>query len=261
MSAWIDVHNHLQDHRLSDLGVEAATLWESGVEACVVNATGEDDWSAVATLAAENPGRVRPAYGVHPWKAGGVTAGWLQRLEDLLVADPTATVGEIGLDRWVEAPGIDVQRPVFINQLRLARLLDRVATIHCLKAWGPLFEVFEDCPPPPRFLMHSFNGSLEVAERLLARGAYFSFSGYFLHPRKAGLVEVFRQLPKDRILLETDAPDMLPPPALVAHALKDGLNHPANLHSIGCGMAEALGMTADEMRQVSRENALRFLGG
>jgi TatD DNase family protein len=53
--------------------------------------------------------------------------------------------------------------------------------------------------------MHSFGGSIEVAERLLKKGVWFSFSGYFLHERKRKVLEVFRQLPQDGILLETDA--------------------------------------------------------
>lgn len=261
MTAWIDAHHHLQDSRLRDPGLILGAMAAAGVVASVVNATFEGDWRLVEELAEANPERVWPAYGVHPWKAHTVTAGWVERLRIMLEADPRASVGEIGLDQWVTEPGIEVQRTAFKEQLSLARELGRPATIHCLKAWGPLFEVFDACAPPPGFLMHSFNGSIEVARRLLPMGAYFSFSGNFLHQRKAKVVEVFQQLPKDRILLETDAPDMLPPDTAISHPLADEVNHPANLPAIGEQLAKLLGMTADELAGVTSENARRLMGG
>jgi len=260
MSDWSDAHNHLQDRRLSEAGVEASSLWGEGVGGCVVNATSEEEWDGVAALVSAHPGRIHGAYGIHPWKASGVSAGWLERLRARLEADPSASVGEIGLDGWVKGPGIGVQRPVFMDQLALAGELQRSATIHCLKAWGPLFEVFEQCPPPRRFLMHSFNGSLEVAEKLIPLGAYFSFSGHFLQPRKSKVVDVFRRLPLERILIETDAPDMTPPEQFVSHPLEGGLNHPGNLPVVGLALAGVLGLSPGQLQVRTTDNLRRFLG-
>ena len=94
-----------------------------------------------------------------------------------------------------------------------------------------------------------------TARRLLPLGAYFSFSGHFLHPRKAAVLEVFRQLPHDRILLETDAPDMLPPDETISHPLPEKLNHPANLPAIGRALAAALGITAHDLAGLTCANA------
>ena len=109
--------------------------------------------------------------------------------------------------------------------------------------------------------MHSFNGSIEIARRLAKLGAYFSFSGHFLHPRKAARLEVFRQLPPDRILLDADAPDMLPPKENVTHPLPDHRNHPANLPAIGDALAKALGITAEALADLTRENFERCFNG
>lgn len=260
MEAWIDAHNHLQDPRLGGVEPVLADMLRAGVSHAVVNATGEEDWLQVATLARSHPDRILPAFGVHPWKAGQVKLGWLERLEALLLAFPEASVGEIGLDRWVGSPDLAIQRGVFEDQLRLAREMERPVTIHCLKAWEDLFEAFAQAPPPARILLHSFSGSVEVARRLIPFGAYFSFSGYFLQPRKAKVLEVFRQLPRERILLETDAPDMAPPDVWVTHRLHDGLNHPANLPAIAAGLAEALGMNLGDLSALTRANTAAFLG-
>jgi TatD DNase family protein len=254
-----DSHNHLQSGRFGKpVGELVAEMRAAGIAGCVVNATREDDWEAVAALARGFPDYVFPAYGIHPWFADTAAEGWEDRLREKLSADPTASVGEVGVDGWVDSPGMGVQLPVFVKQAEIAAELGRVMTVHCLKAWEPLFGAMDRAAAwPGKFLMHSFGGSVEVADRLLKKGAWFSFSGHFLHPRKAKVLEVFRKLPADRILLETDAPDMIPPEEWIAFPLAEGANHPANLRSIaeafdtemGGGMLEKFG-----------ENGKRFWG-
>jgi TatD DNase family protein len=260
MPGWTDAHNHLQDPRLGDSAPVIGGMRAAGIGRCIVNATRESDWAAVETLALTEPDFVLPSFGIHPWQAQSATEGWQDRLAEMLEKYPRASIGECGLDRWVSSPTIEIQRPVFRDQVKLACEMKRPLTIHCLKAWGPLFELFAETPPPPVFLMHSFNGSLETARRLTPLGAYFSFSGHFLHERKAAILEMFRQLPRDRILLETDAPDMRPPDEHVIRSLPENLNHPANLPAIGKALAAALGMSAGDLAELTRNNAARCFG-
>ena len=230
----------------------------AGITGCVVNATREADWEAVAVLAREFPGYVFPAYGIHPWHADAAAEGWEKRLRERLLSDPMSSVGEVGVDGWVDSPGMEVQLPVFIKQAELAAELGRVMTVHCLKAWEPLFAAMDRAAAwPEKFLMHSFGGSAEIVERLLKKGAWFSFSGHFLHPRKAKALEVFRKLPEERILLETDAPEMMPPEEFIGFPLGAGINHPANLRRI----AEAFGReTRGGILEKVEENGKRFWG-
>lgn len=237
-----------------------AAMRAAGVGRCVVNATHEGDWAAVAALAAAEPDFVVPSFGIHPWHAHTAAPGWQDRLEECLRQHPLAGVGECGLDQWISTPSLDVQMPVFLDQIRIARVLGRPLTVHCLKAWGPLLDAFSR-EVPPRFLMHSFGGSLETARRLIPMGAWFSCSGNALLERKSALREVLRQLPKDRLLLETDAPDMAPPEPLRSHALEGSLNHPANLPSIGGAMAACLDMELGEFAELTRDNTRRWLTG
>lgn len=251
-----DAHNHLQDARLGDIVIPA--MRSAGISMCVVNATREDDWSAVEQLAQAHPDFVLPAFGIHPWHAHTARPGWVERLAGLLTRYPQASIGECGVDRWIETPDSSAQLPVFTAQIRLARELDRPLTIHCLKAWGLLESAFASEAPPPRFLLHSFNGSLETAQRWLPLGAHFSFSGHFLHPRKKRVVDVFTRLPADRVLLETDAPDMPPPTDIIDHALTDGANHPANLRAIATAAAGLFQCTPDELAARATANARRL---
>lgn len=260
MLRWIDAHNHLQDPRLEDPGPVLAAMKRSGVARCVVNATREDDWAAVENLAVSEPDFIVPAFGIHPWHAHTAEENWQEKLRELLARHPHASIGECGLDQWIADPPLAIQRQVFTDQLRLAREMDRPLTIHCLKAWGALLDAFAETRPPTRFIMHSFGGSIEIARRLIPLGAFFSFSGHFLHPRKSAVLDVFRQLPRGRILLESDAPDMLPPAEFITHPLPENHNHPANLPAIGHALAAALGMTPNALAEITGVNTRRCFG-
>lgn len=254
-----DSHNHLQSARFGKpVGDLIAEMKSAGISGCVVNATQEKDWEAVRDIAREFPDFVRPAYGVHPWFADTVKDGWEKRLKTLLRADPRATLGEIGLDGWVDSPSLAIQRNVFTTQIGIAAELGRSATVHGLQAWGELFDSIEAAEAwPEKFLMHSFGGSIEVAQRLLKHGAWFSFSGYFLQSRKRKVLEVFKQLPKDRILLETDAPEMAPPEKWMKFPLGEEINHPANLGAIAAAFEQEMG--AGILEQIAH-NSREFWG-
>ncbi|MEK7954025.1 TatD family hydrolase [Luteolibacter soli] len=250
-----DSHNHLQ--RFADPAKIIAEMRAAGVAGCVVNGTGEDDWETVARLTETFPDFVQPAFGLHPWKAHLRSGNWLALLENFLDRFPNASIGECGLDGWVSSPSLEVQREVFLPQLARARERSLPVTIHALKAWEPLFAAFDQEKPPENFLLHSFGGSPELVKRLADLGAWFSFSGYFLQPRKAKVVEAFKAVPQDRLLVETDAPDMMPPEEFITHPTAEG-NHPANLTRIARALAERLETGEENLVALTAENHRRF---
>ena len=224
----------------------------------MVNGTREEDWPAVAALAAEHAW-VLPSFGLHPWHIHGRSREWFGELERLLAAHPSAGVGEIGLDRWIADHDIAAQSEVFRAQLSLAATLNRPVTIHCLRAWGALWEILRAHPLPARgFLIHAYGGPAEMTRGFLDRGGYFSFNAYFLHERKAAQREIFRHLPVERILVETDAPDLPPPADRNPHPLTDAagnaINHPANLALAYASLAELRGEALEELIAQVREN-------
>lgn len=245
-----DSHNHLQTPRFDQLRDDLILeMRRVGISRCVVNGTTESDWPKVKGLAQDHPDLVIPSYGLHPWHLKQRSDHWLNTLVGLLKESPTAAVGECGLDRWFRGHDIDLQLPIFKKHLDLAVHFDRPITIHCLKAWGPLLTVLKKSTVlPTRILLHSYSGSLETARELLRLGAHFSFSGHFLHSRKAKVREIFRQLPPDRILVETDAPDMRPPSP--NYRLED-LNHPANLPDIVAQSSHFLNIPVEQFAQNS----------
>jgi TatD DNase family protein len=208
---YLDAHNHLHDARLAGNRSECmAALKELPLAGAVVNGTRQDDWRAVADLAAEHPW-ITPSFGIHPWHVAKRTETWLDELRGFLDQDRRAGVGEIGLDRWIKDHDIEDQMRVFVPQFRMAAELSRPVTIHCLRAWGTLWDVIiTELMPASGFLIHAYGGPVEMVEGFAKRGAYFSFNSYFLHSSKSAKRDAFRHIPIERLLVETDAPGHAP---------------------------------------------------
>ena len=252
-----DAHQHfhfdqLTPHRAAiDADVRAL-----GLKRAVVNGTNEEEWPVVASLA-RSYDWVLPSFGVHPWDCGNRSPNWHAELSTQLLASQPAGVGEIGLDRWlIDLPPddprvaglrvapLDEQTEVFAAQLRLAAELNRAASIHCVQAWGALFDVLKNTPRPARgFLLHGYAGPAEMIKNFTDLGAYYSFNIQLLEPRHASRLNNFRHIPAKRLLVETDAPTKLPPPELVRFTLPpapDGspVNHPGNIAAAYTALAK-----------------------
>lgn len=261
-----DAHNHLQDDRLKPfLPVILESLArEPMIVRMVVNGSSEEDWPAVRELARQCP-RVLPSFGYHPWYIKERSPRWHETLLECL-HHGTAVIGEIGLDRWIKDFDLPQQEEVFVWQFRLAAERNLPVSIHCLKAWGRLYDLLRDMPRPARgFLLHSYGGPREMVRPLSALGAYFSFPGYYAWERKLAQREIFRQIPPDRLLVETDAPDQLLPEALDRFGLReaatgDRLNHPGNLLAVYTFLADWLGKPLDRLAGEVEANFLRFFG-
>ena len=234
------------------------------VRAAVINGTTEEDWPEVVAFCREHAWAI-PSFGLHPWFVGRRTPGWQGRLAAILDEFPTAAIGEVGVDRWIENHDLDDQLVALGEEWALAAEKNRPVTVHCLRAWGAMMEFARSAPTLPRgFLLHAYGGPLEMADEWIERGAYFSFSPYFLHERKAAQREVFARLPVDRLLIETDAPSMWPPDERnlrpILNNVGEPANHPSNLDVALAGLAEVRGMPANELATATNENFARLFG-
>lgn len=260
-----DAHNHLQDDRFADIRVEALNqAAREGLRTMVVNGAGEGDWPQVLELARAHPA-VLPSFGLHPWYVKDRSEIWQETLARHLDQVPSA-VGEIGLDRWLKDHDLPQQEEVFVWQLQMAARRNLPVTIHCLKAWGRLREILENLTLPAcGFLLHSYGGPVEMVKVFADLGAYFSISGYFAHDRKARQRETFKEVPSDRLLIETDAPDLWPPDPWNCYPLVDPLsgkmmNHPANIGSVYRFVSQLLGEPMEALAARVERNFSRLFG-
>ncbi|MCX5785001.1 MAG: TatD family hydrolase [Elusimicrobia bacterium] len=216
MARFFDAHNHIQNY--AGPVEDAAALLKAdaaGVELMLCNSTSPLDWQKVMGLAVAYKSIV-PCFGLHPWFIREDEPGWLHNLESFLLHHASSCVGEIGLDaakrveedeevEEAEEPNITLQEGVFAAQLRLAKMLQRPACVHCVKAWGRMMKIIRT-ERPGAFMFHSYGGPAEMVEEFAALGAYFSFSASIMNPRREKLREALRAVPPERLLFETDAP-------------------------------------------------------
>lgn len=264
---------------------------DNGVAHFAVNGVSESDWHLVKEMSDRHPS-VIPNFGIHPWFVADRTPNWLNTLKEFFEANPAASVGEIGLDKGSRGKQIDFtdQVEVFRQQLQLAKELKRPASIHCVRAFGDLLDILKsEGPFPAGVLLHSFLGSAEMVPEFAKLGAYFSFSGFLMSMKETKARKMLKSVPRDRILLETDAPDALPKsnnsdsllvigspdedsttkdsPLFENASLKEtnkstleteNLNHPANIHHVLSYVASLLDMTREELAEISYGNAVNL---
>lgn len=259
-----DAHCHLQDERLlPHLDAAMARAGQAGVSGLLCCGSCEADWPQVRTLARRYAG-VRPAFGLHPWYVEARGPGWRDALRAHLGETPSA-VGEIGLDHVIDRRTFADQDAVFAAQLELACELGRPVSIHCRQAWGRLLELLDRHGwPPAGVTFHSFSGAADLVPVLAARGALFSFSGSITYDRNRRGRAALAAVPLDRLLIETDAPDI--PPALpdgnFAIRTDEGrpVNEPAHLAAVAGTVATLRGLTAEGAAELTHANAGRIFG-
>jgi TatD DNase family protein len=213
-----DAHNHLQlPHAQGDPSQLIARAERAGVRAAAVCSTSPDDWGTLASLKAQHPAFVHAQYGFHPWwlteSAASEPYVWTEQLRCALLADPSAGVGETGLDKTRRSSTpLAAQKRACLEHLRIARDLRRPVTLHCVRAYGSLLELLEafardECDtgsaPCPALVLHSFRGPADMLPRYARVGCFFSFGG---SPLDAAHLELIRSAPRDRLLFETVRP-------------------------------------------------------
>ena len=153
------------------------------------------------------------ALGIHPENADELTNERLEEIKEMIkVNDKIVAVGELGLDYyWDENPPKEVQKNVLRAQMNLAKELNMPVIIHDRDAHKDTLNIMKEFPEV-KGIVHCFSGSVEFAKECIKLGYYIGFTGVvtFKNARKA--IEVAKEIPLDRMLVETDAPFMAPVP-------------------------------------------------
>jgi len=210
----IDSHCHIDMPQFDDdREAVVARAREAGVDRMLlVGGVDEEAGHLRALRVAENLGFPASA-GVHPHEARLATGATWDELRGLARERRIVAIGEIGLDFHYDHSPRDTQREVFRRQVRLARELGLPVIIHTREADDETATLLEEegaaeCGG----VIHCFTGGHELARRALALGFFVSFSGILAFPRSEVIQEVARTMPLDRLLVETDAPFLAPPP-------------------------------------------------
>jgi TatD DNase family protein len=189
------------------------------------------------------------AAGVHPHEARVATEATWDELRGLARERRIVAVGEIGLDFHYDHSPREVQREVFRRQIRLAREVGLPVIVHTREADGETVEILDqERAGEAGGVIHCFTGGPELARRSLALGFYLSFSGIVAFPRAEVIQQVARECPEDRLLVETDAPFLAPPP----HRGKR--NEPAFVVEVARNVARLRGASLESVAASTRAN-------
>ncbi len=173
--------------------------------------------------------------------------------------DKLVALGEIGLDyHWQDYGGIPMDKArqayFFDAQMQLARELSLPVIIHDREAHGDCFETILRYPDV-RGVFHSYSGSAEMAKELVRRGWYISFSGTLTFKNASRVREAAHAVPRDRLLIETDAPYLAP------HPMRGRLNHSGLLTHTLDALAVIWETTPEEASKITFDNAETFFFG
>lgn len=232
MTGFADAHLHADGTEYE--GSDSAELMS-------VCSAGFEDWDMVRSLTGD---RIVKSYGVHPWHSDVWTEGSVDRLRKVLEEDPAANVGEIGLDADNGPEDMIGQATCFEEQFLLASQMGRAVTIHNVRCenWV-LASIKRNHKGCRAVVLHSFSGPESYVKSFCKYGCYFSIAPRLLSKQEDRIKAILLQIPRDRILVETDSPSSGP-----------------NFESMDAfidRLAQLLSMTSDELRAVSLENAKR----
>jgi len=250
---FFDTHAHYCDKRFNDDRREIINSLETAGISYVLNAGSSVKSSEMSISLADEYSIIYASVGVHPHDSKSMTDDTVSSLETMLSHPKAVAVGEIGLDYHYDFSPRDVQRKRFREQMELARALKLPVIIHEREALTDTLDIIRDFPDLTG-VFHCFSGSFDTAKIILKMGWYLSFTGVATFKNAKRALEVIKNAPLDRLMLETDCPYMAPEP------MRGRRNSSLFLPYIAEKFAEVRGITVEEVAKVTTENGLRFFG-
>ena len=252
----IDSHAHLEyDQFDEDRAAMLDRARAAGVEGILAIGSGSGSDRLDAALPfAETHDWIWATIGIHPSDAQEATEQHYARLEELARRPKVLAWGEMGLDYHYEDPPREIQQRVFTRQLEIARAARLPVVLHCRDAWPDALEILERewAPSGLGGIFHCFTAGMDEAKRGLEMGFLVSFAGNLTYKKSEPLRQVARQLPLDRILIETDSP-FLPP-----EGRRGKRNEPAFVVEVAKTLANVRDLSVEEIARKTAANFRRF---
>jgi TatD DNase family protein len=251
--ALVDTHAHLDDRQFErDVDSVLAAAARVGVRHVINIGYRPLRWHSTIALAARNSD-VSFTLGLHPHHADEFSGTLLAELTILIEQHRPVALGEIGLDYYRDLTDRDAQRRAFSSQLALAARLRLPVVIHMRgEVEADLKLILDQTPVDLPCVLHSFDGSADLAAYALERGYLFGVGGLVTRTSNERLREIVQSLPLASLLLETDSPYLTPA------GVTDRRNSPVNIPVIAAAVAELKGCSIDEVARETTLTAMRI---
>jgi TatD DNase family protein len=231
---------------------------DAGVATMIVTGSSDDSNVRAAQLAEAHPGILYSTAGVHPHHASDYTDASDTLIRSLVARDIVVAVGECGLDYFRNFSPREAQLNAFRRQLEIAKDSGLPVFLHQRDAHDDFVEVLEPALPDiSHAVAHCFTGEGESLREYLAMGLYIGITGWICDERRGKhLHDIVDVIPDDRLLIETDAPYLLP--RSIQPKPKTRRNEPMYLREVLKVVAEARGQSEEHVARITTENAQRF---
>jgi TatD DNase family protein len=253
----VDVHCHLEsEHFINDLDAVIEESRKAGLVKLITASIEPEQWNVSLDIS-RRYSEVECALGLHPWY---LRPEYRIRIPELLQARKLGAVaiGELGLDSRIDSTSLETQTEFFEEQLAVALEANLPLVLHCRGAFQEMLASFRRVGVPDAGgIIHSFNGSAELAENFMKLGINFSIGGILTYRDSPKRAKLLRRIYPRHFLLETDAPDI---PPVEARTDPPTANRPCNIIYNLKAAAEILERPEDEVAENTTANAARIFG-
>jgi TatD DNase family protein len=244
----------------ADIGEVITRAQEAGVK--FIDVTGTDTLSSerAAQLAQAYPHTLGSTAGIHPHAAKTCDPANLAKIRHLLAAPHVLMCGEMGLDFARNYSTPHEQRNAFESQLDIAQEIGKPLFLHCRDAFDEFLAIMDKRPQLwKRSIVHCFTGNKKEATALMERGAFIGLTGWITDKRRnTSVLEAIKSYPLDKIMIETDAPYLMPL-NMPKSQLRDR-NEPAHLIWVARALAKSIGRDEEEVMKTTYMNAESLIG-
>lgn len=249
-----DTHAHLNVSVFDDCVSETVQrAKDAGVEAILVIGIDVATSQRACDLAAEYPGYMFAVVGIQPNSAAEAADGDFKIIEELAAFPGVRAIGETGIDCYWDDTPIAMQHDYFDRHMELCRQTALPMVIHMRESGELIVEQLQRQQSVPAGVMHSFTGDLPLAKSCLDLGLHISFAGMVTFKKSDDLRKVAKQVPLERLLVETDSPYLSPEPMRGKRP-----NEPARVeHTLRC-LADVHDMAPEKLAEITTENARRL---
>ena len=246
----IDTHAHI-DMLEAPIELTLQLMKDFGVKKAVIPSVEVSSMEKVIA-AAEADENIYAMIGIYPSEAKTYTLEVEDRMIELAKNHKVKAVGEIGLDYYWDKSFVDLQKEVYVKQILLANKLNLPIVIHDREAHKDAYDLLLEYNQSSKALFHCFSGSVEFMRECVKKGWYIALGGVVTFKNAVKMKDVAREIPLDKLVLETDSPYLTPVP------FRGKPNTPAYVRYVAEEIANLRQMPLNELIDITTNNAERF---
>lgn len=244
----IDTHSHINMIESLTLDEIIKNAFDNGIDKIIVPSAYPADMENIMDLINKYD-NVYGMLGIHPSEVKSWDDSFIEKIKNYAKNSKIVAIGEIGLDYYWDKSFNDLQKEVFIKQIKLANELNLPIDIHDREAHKDTYDIIQEHNNGSKVIMHCFSGSVEFARECVKAGFYLGIGGVVTFKNAVKMKEVAKDVPLEKILLETDAPYLTPVP------FRGKENQPAYVKYVAEEIASLRGISVEEVAQITTENA------